>query len=304
MLSDELARVTAELGTTALDAEVLAGGFSHQTFLLTTTDGRVVVRLGGADHGIEAAVMAVARRYVPVPRVLMVTGTAMVLEFVTGTPLSAVLADAPAPHELGTEVGRVAAAISSAPFDHPGFFADAGLGVKQERPWSAQLPGYSAECMDRVPATRLDAGTRAAWADLCAAHAPALAAVDDHARLVHSDLNPKNILVTRTNGEWRVDAVLDWEFSYSGCPYADAANMARFGTDHPGGFLDGFRTAFAGHLPGGVPAADWLYLGRVLDMFAISGLVTEEHLIADRAARVIRRWVADGVPRDTLTSSP
>jgi Ser/Thr protein kinase RdoA (MazF antagonist) len=296
MLSDGLVRVAAELGTTAIDAEVLAGGFSHQTYLLTVTGGRVVVRLGGAGHGVEAAVMAVARRHVPVPRVLKVTDTAMVLEYVTGTPLSEALTGGTALRELGAEVGRVAAAISTVPFDRPGFFADAGLGVEQERPWSAQLPQYSAECMDRVPATRLDAGTRTAWAALCAAHAPALADVDDHARLVHSDMNPKNILVTHTGEGWRVDAVLDWEFSYSGCPYADAANMARFGADYPGDFLDGFRTAFADHLPGGPTAADWLYLGRVLDMFALSGLVTEEHLVADQAARVIRRWVADGVP--------
>ncbi|MGB3438258.1 MAG: phosphotransferase [Actinophytocola sp.] len=160
----------------------------------------------------------------------------------------------------------------------------------------AKLSQAETECMDRVPSTRLDTATRKAWADLCAAHAPALADVDDHARLVHSDLNPKNILVTRTGRGWRVDAVLDWEFSYSGCPYADAANMTRFGADYPNDFLDGFRAAFADNLPGDLTAEDWLYLGRVLDMFALSSLATEEHPIADQAAREILRWVADGLP--------
>jgi Ser/Thr protein kinase RdoA (MazF antagonist) len=300
MLSDELGQVAAAFDATVIGAEVLAGGFSHQTFLLTLTDGRVVVRLGGPDHGVEAAVMAVARRYVPVPRVLKVVGSgaraAMVLEYVAGTPLSQVLADGTGLRGLGAEVGRIAAAISSATFDRPGFFADAELSVKPERPWSQQLPEFSAECMDRVPSTRLDTVTRKAWADLCAAHAPALADVDDHARLVHSDLNPKNILVTRTGRGWRVDAVLDWEFSYSGCPYADAANMTRFGTSYPNDFLDGFRAAFADNLPGDLTTEDWLHLGRVLDMFALSSLATEEHPIADQAAQEIRRWVADGLP--------
>lgn len=300
MLSDELGRVAAELGSEAVGAEVLAGGFSHQTYLLTLTDRQVVVRLGGPGHDVEAAVMAVAHRYVPVPRILKVVGSsarsAMVLEYVAGTPLSQVLADGTELRELGVEVGRVAAAVSSATFDRPGFFADAELSVKPERSWSQQLPGFGAECMDRVPSARLDTVTRDAWADLCAAHAPALVAVDDHTHLVHSDLNPKNILVTRASTGWRVDAVLDWEFGYSGCPYADAANMTRFGADYPDDFLDGFRAAFVDHLPAGLSSEDWLYLGRVLDMFALSSLVTEAHPVADQAAREIRRWVAHGVP--------
>jgi len=45
-------------------------------------------------------------------------------------------------------------------------------------------------------------------------------------------------------------------------------------------------------------AEDWDYLGRVLDMFALSDLVTRPagHAVADQAARQIRLWVASGVP--------
>lgn len=311
-MSDELRQVAAALGDTAVGARVLAGGFSHETSVLSLTGGRVVVRLGGADHAIETAVMAAARRHVPVPRVLKVLPTvsagssarsAMVLEHVAGTPLSQVLEDAGGGMELGrlgAEVGRAAACLSSVTFDRPGFFTDAHLNVTPERrPWSQQLPAFAADCVAAAPATRLDVATRQAWADLCAAHAPALASVDDHARLVHSDLNPKNILVTRTRRAWRVDAILDWEFSFSGCPYADAANMMRFGAGYPTDFLDGFRAAFVDHVPTDLRSGeDWLYLGRVMDMFALSDLITrpEGHAIAEQAARELRRWVADGVP--------
>jgi aminoglycoside phosphotransferase (APT) family kinase protein len=312
MLSDELRQVAEALGGAAVGARVLAGGFSHETSLLTLIGGQVVVRLGGPDHAVETAVMAVARRHVPVPQVLKVLTTtsagsiarsAMMLEYVAATPLSQVLEEAGAGGtelgRLGAEVGRVAACISSATFDHPGFFADEHLGVTPQRPWSQQLPEFVAECMAATPDARLDTVTRKAWADLCAIHAPALVSVDGHARLVHSDLNPKNILVTRTGRGWRVDAILDWEFSFSGCPYADAANMARFDADYPGDFLDGFHVAFADHMAADLTSgADWRYLGRVLDMFALSDLVTRPvgHPIADQAAQVLRRWVTDGVP--------
>jgi Ser/Thr protein kinase RdoA (MazF antagonist) len=314
MRTEEKQTIAAALGSEVLTTATLAGGFSHETSLVTLADGRVVARLGGPDPPIEAAVMAVARERVPVPRVLLVlpegaagegTRPMMVVEYVTGTLLSQVLAagafDRAALAGLGAEVGRVIAGIGAVTFDRPGFFAGPDLAaVPMEQPWSQQLAGFAATCMAGTSDERLDPATRRAWAQLCAAHAPALAGVDDHARLVHADVNPKNILVTRVGGGWRVDAVLDWEFGFSGCVYGDAANMARFGADYPVPFLDGFRNAFAEHQPAGAPIAeDWGYLGRVLDMFALSDLVTRPagNPVADQAAEQIRRWVAAGVPR-------
>lgn len=304
----ELAAVGAALGGEVVTAQPLAGGFSHETWLVTLDDGPVVVRLGGPGPEIEAAVMAAARAYVPVPEVLLVlpagaTGAgsrpAMVVEYVTGALLSRVLdglgpSDRPACRELGAEVGRVVAGIGAVACPRPGFFTDARLTVPPERPWSRQLPEVAEACMAAVPAGRIDAAVRRDWVALCEEHAPSLERVDHLARLVHADINPKNILVSRAGANWRVDAVLDWEFSYSGCPYGDAANMLRFGHTYPDGFLDGFRHGFVSGQPAPPPAEDWEYLGRVLDLFALSDLVTRPpgHEIADAAAEVVRRWVA------------
>jgi aminoglycoside phosphotransferase (APT) family kinase protein len=300
----EIHGIAAELGGSVVGTSTLAGGFSHETCLLTLTDRQVVVRLGGAAPAVEAAVMAAARPYVPVPQVLLVTppGTtgarsAMVLEYVTGTLLSQVLSqDEASLGDLGAAVGRAVARIGAVTFQRRGFFADEHLSVHEERPWSRQLPEVAETCMAATPEDRLDREARRAWVDLCATHAPALTRVDDHTRLVHADINPKNILVTRTGTDWRVDAVLDWEFAYSGCPYGDAANMARFGAGYPARFLDGFRSAFADHRPAGLALAeDWEYLGRVLDMFALSDLVTRPagHPVADQAAERIRRLLVE-----------
>lgn len=306
----EIDAIAAALGQKVTASRTLAGGFSHETCLLTVPGDELVARLGGGDPAVEAAVMATARLHVPVPRVLTVvpptgrgTRPAMILEHVAGTPLSEVLAaqkpGGKAMRDLGAEVGRVVAAVGAAAFERPGFFAGEKLTVGEQPPWSQQLAEMAASCMDDTPAGRLDPATRKAWSGLCAAHAPALASIDGQARLVHADANPKNILVTRLRGGWRVDAVLDWEFSFSGCPYADAANMVRFGDGYPAGYADGFLAGFAGNQPDGAPLpGDWLYLGRVFDMFALSDLVTrpEPHPVADQAAAGIRRWVREGVP--------
>ncbi len=263
MRAGEIDAIAAALGAAVAEVRPLAGGFSHETCLLTLAGGdRVVVRLGGPDPAIEAAVMARARAQVPVPAVLRVVPAAsegvraaMVLEYVAGTPLSDVLAaggDGMA--ALGAEVGRVIAGIGAVTFGRPGFFGDRDLGVREMPPWSRQLAEFAAKCMDAVPEERLDPGARRAWARLCAAHAPALAAVDGQARLVHADVNPKNILVTRARGGWRVDAVLDWEFSFSGCPYADAANMTRFAATIPPASPRASAPDSPGTSPPGCPA--------------------------------------------------
>jgi aminoglycoside phosphotransferase (APT) family kinase protein len=307
MHTDEVNELAAALGQEVVATRKLAGGFSHETCLLTLADGPVVARLGGQDPAIEAAVMTAARGWVPVPEVLLLLPAvgkqgrpAMVISHVAGTPLSDVLAHRSSDLAgLGAEVGRVTAAISAVCFERPGFFLDAKLSLRAQPSWSRQLPEFAESCMSATPPGRLDEPARRAWAALCATHAPELERIDDQARLAHADLNPKNILVTHAEDGWRVDAVLDWEFSYSSSPYGDAANMARFADDYPAPFLAGFLESFGAHQPTDLPPPpDWLYLGRLLDMFALSDLVTRSigHPIADRAAAQIRRWLATGIP--------
>ncbi len=315
MRIEELQGVATALGDKVVATSVLAGGFSHETCLLTLADGQVVARFGGTDPVIEAGVMAAARRHVPVPDVLLVMPRggeherpAMVIEYVNGVVLSGVLAQGDLGRseaaELGAEVGRVVAGVAAVEFDRRGFFLDGDLTVKEEQPWSQQLVEFAESCMAVAPESRLDRVTGRAWVRLCEASASALESVDGHTRLVHADINPKNILVSRAGRGWRVDALLDWEFSYSGCPYGDAANMARFGADYPEGFLDGFRVGFAEHQPADLPLDEsWAYVGRVLDMFALSDLVTRPvgHAVADKAAEQIRLWVRHGVPDRPLS---
>jgi aminoglycoside phosphotransferase (APT) family kinase protein len=309
--TEEIAAIAAALGRTVTGIWTLAGGYSHETCLLELEGDRVVARLGGTDPGIEAAVMSAAREHVPVPDVLRVVPAAadgasrpaMLVEYVNGTPLDHVLADGGADMgKLGAVVGEAFGGIGAVAFDRPGFFTGPGLAVGDMPPWSEQLPEMAVNCMAATPESRMDPGTRQAWIALCTAHAPSLVSVDNQARLVHADANPKNVLVSRAAaaaGGWQVDAVLDWEFSFSGCPYADYANMTRFGGSYPGEFTDGFRAGFAARSPEGMESdRDWVYLGRVMDMFALSDLAArpEGHPVADQAAAEIRRWITEGVP--------
>jgi hypothetical protein len=77
MRTGEVGALEAALGSAVVEVRRLAGGFSHETCLVTLAGGElVVVRLGGPDPAIEAAVMARARALVPVPEVLFVVPAA------------------------------------------------------------------------------------------------------------------------------------------------------------------------------------------------------------------------------------
>jgi hypothetical protein len=135
MRSEEIDRIAAALGRKVIESRTLAGGFSHETCLLTLDDGQVVARFGGGNPVVEAAVMRAVARVVPVPEVLLVQertdrGTpdhdgprpaggrgegelrpALALDFVAGTPLSDVIDSGQADAALGAEVGRIMAAV-------------------------------------------------------------------------------------------------------------------------------------------------------------------------------------------------
>lgn len=315
MTPAEIGAVEAVLGERVLAWRNLAGGYSHETCALGLASGRAVVRLGGGAPAIEAAVMRRAGNHVPVPRVRVVQESYdsverafMVIDHAEGRVLSELIDADALPyadlHALGREVARTAHGIGAVEIaSAPGFFTDATLHVRPERPWSQQLADVAAECMAATPGDRLDPAARDAWVELCAAHAPSLAEIDAQARLVHSDFNPKNILATRTDDGWHVAAMLDWEFAYAGCPFADAGNMLRQASDHPCAYVEGFVAGYGELVAAGI---DWEYLGAVIDMFALSDLVTRPlgHPIADQAAERIRGLIADGLDRSCMRTDP
>ncbi len=51
--------------------------------------------------------------------------------------------------------------------------------------------------------------------------------------LVHADFDPANILVQHIQGKWKISAILDWEFAFSGSTLCDMANMLRYAHHMP-----------------------------------------------------------------------
>ena len=302
------------------DLTPLAGGWSGQTFLAETAGERSVVRIyppgrrGDAAPEIDAAVLHLVRGLVPVPDVLEVRRGAadrpglLVTSYLPGERGDLLLAtlDDDGLADLGARLGHLVADLAGMPMPRAGMFVDADLTLG-DFGLADGLPGF----VDGHAAALSDRGWDAGpLSDLRTLAGQAQAALDTVPRacLVHSDLNPKNLLV---DAESRlVTALLDWEFAHAGHPFTDLGNLLRFDR-HPayvGAVLDAWCER-----RGSSPSAG-LDLARAADLWALVDLAARagDNPVADRAAALLRAiatsgdlhavasgvagWTADGRP--------
>lgn len=248
--------------------EPLAGGWSGETFL-ATQDGRsgtaagnqVVVRYFAdarhAEHAasVQAALLARVRDLLPVPAVHQAyDGDAtlpglLVTELVAGERGDLVLARltgsgaeprrrAGALRTMGRGLGRIAGALAAVPMPRTGMFADATLRIE---PFHLGLPDWVDTHAPRLAETGWSDGALGALRAVAERAARELDGAP--ACLVHSDLNPKNVLVDPVTLE--VTGVLDWEFAHAGHPATDLGNLLRFDREpaYVEGVLDGYLAA-------------------------------------------------------------
>jgi aminoglycoside phosphotransferase (APT) family kinase protein len=309
------ARRLAEIATgrRALGHEVLAGGFRHMMVRITCDhDRQVVVRLRPAQStgvAVEAAVLARAAGAVPVPRVLLSDPggaragvSALVLSHVTGVRADEVLSRAPVTevHQIGELLGATAARLRQVRFDRPGLFADATLRTSgTDGSLSRLVMSLVDEGLAAVPDDVLPRSLRGAWRTLVAASAQDVDALGDHATLVHSDFNPKNVLLRRRGGAWDVAALVDWEFAFAGPALVDLGNLQRFAHQRPKGYATAIGRGFS--RAGGQLPPHWRRVAATLDAMALAEMLGSAHAAPLRhdIVDVITRAVA----RATLVST-
>ncbi len=256
----------------------LEGGYSGETFLVGDDPAdQVVLRIyrRNPDRAVvDASLLRLVRGILPVPEVIEVRPARgdepalLVTEKLHGVPLDALLRAAPRGvdwEEIGLDLGFVLARLSGIPFLQPGMFSGPELTVSQ-----LDMPTDLRQFAQQFR----DSGRLAAWQDRdfdalldlidTAEDITADAAAECEGRtvLVHSDFNPKNILVDPESSE--ISALLDWEFAFAGAPYTDYGNLTRFDRDDriTGAALE----AFVNQAPG-VRYAD--ERGRAADVWAL-----------------------------------
>jgi aminoglycoside phosphotransferase (APT) family kinase protein len=273
----------------------LAGGWSGQTFLAEAGGERSVVRIyaepglrGDAAAEVDAALLRLVRGIVPVADVLEVRRPRgedpglLVTSYVEGTRGDELLPDLdPAGRRsAGAALGSLLADLGGMPFLAPGWFADADLSV---RPFSELgLPDGLPEYLDTLE-LRVPENERRSLRHRCV---DAQAMLDTVGRvcLVHSDFNPKNLLLDPSDGSVR--ALLDWEFAHAGHPFSDLGNLLRFERDQA--LVDAVLGAYADRRGGTSRQAR--AMAEAADLWALLDLASRagDNPVADRALAKVR----------------
>jgi Ser/Thr protein kinase RdoA (MazF antagonist) len=196
---------------------------------------------------IEQKIGALLKDKVPVPQIYYIGDHEgyrfAIADFIYGIPLRDLLLGS-VPHDISAimhQVGATLGQIHSIKFPIAGFF-DKELHAKNPHSDNG-LNDYALNCLTNPQVQKyLSAET--------------LNAIERFLKdipkydcglisLVHADFDPANIIVAQIEGNWKVAAILDWEFAYAGCYLNDIANMLRYSHQMPllfsAAFLDGFK---------------------------------------------------------------
>jgi len=185
--------------------------------------------------------------------------------------------------KVGAQLGELLARLSGMPFLTFGMFRDGELAIE---PFGmGDLERYVAG-LDLGLSPEQSEG----FAGVIAEAEDVLADGVDRVCLVHSDFNPKNLLVDPATA--RITGLIDWEFAHAGSPYTDLGNLFRFCVDPvlAGAVLSVLRGS---GLALGEPLVD---LGRAADLWALLDLAARsaEHEVAAAAHRLASRMADTG----------
>jgi len=221
----------------AASAVPLTGGYGGETYAVSAAGEDAVLRLY-VRHPDRAAVdvslMRLVRGLLPVPRVLDAMPEPagdgappyVLTERLPGINLQTYLDTAgdKERQKVGEQLGDLLVRLSGMPFLTFGEFVGRDLviesfgmgGLTQWLDAHVQAMGLTRDQLDSLHSV------------LVGAEELADSGVD-RVCLVHSDFNPKNLLVDPDTAE--ITGLIDWEFAHAGSPYTDLGNLLRFCTD-------------------------------------------------------------------------
>ena len=136
------------------------------------------------------------------------------------------------------ELGRLLAQMQDFQFPSSGFF-DTNLQILSPLTSQAYLSFYKS-CLEHQNTQHvLGHETISKLQKSLDLYATLLPDAREHS-LVHGDFSPENILVSKIDGVWKLFAILDWEFAFSGSGLTDVANMLRYSHEMPDIYEESF----------------------------------------------------------------
>ena len=291
---------------------IISGGLSNTNIRLDI-DGQAapaLLRIYVRDPVQAAKEWALLQRLapaVPVPRLLYTAPAGGLLpypyaitDWVQGERLEIVLEDkleAPTLRQMMRDIGKVLAHIHAIRFDAAGFFDNNLTVAVPISIGAAGLIDYLDEQLggDTPGRDRLGAALADRVLDFAAREGALLDSWREPPSLTHGDFGGSNILMCPVDDGvddgWRVAAILDWEFAFSGSPFFDLGNLLRPPLGARSEAADAVETGYR-EAGGELPTA-WRQMTQLVELISWAEFLSRPnlgpHLTAD--ARVAMRRV-------------
>lgn len=221
----------------AASAVPLTGGYGGETYAVSAAGEDAVLRLYVREPSraaVDVALLRLVRGLLPVPRVLDAMPEAaaegappyVLTERLPGINLDVYLETAgdAERRKVGEQLGELLARLNGMPFLRFGEFVGPDLELR-----SFGVGGLDAWLDQYVDALGLGPEQVGRLRGVVDQAEELYETGVERFCLVHSDFNPKNLLVDPETAE--ITGLIDWEFAHAGSPYADLGNLLRFCTD-------------------------------------------------------------------------
>ncbi|MGB4192055.1 MAG: aminoglycoside phosphotransferase family protein [Rickettsiales bacterium] len=228
-------------------SQIIAGGCANLNvkIQLENEESPLILRIHLRDKKsaiLERNIGNLLKNDLPAPQILYIGNIDnycfSISQFMPGIPLRDLLLSK-TPYnleEIMYEVGRYLSKIAAHKFSKTGFF-DENLEIIEELGGDS-LKEFSLSCLEHQQVQKYLGHEMIIKIKSLLNSLPPLETKD--ANLVHADFDPANILVAEVDGKWKISAILDWEFAYSGSWLNDVANMLRYAHKMPDGFKNSF----------------------------------------------------------------
>jgi len=250
---EEIKEAVANYTSERVDSyEPLSQGCVNSNYKITLSNGiDLVLRVYMQESGYlarEAHIHALIQDKVPVARFLhlneekrIIPYPFAIMEYKEGILFRDLIlaGDQEAIASCAYQTGQILTRISSYHFEKAGFFED-DLKVKpfkKDQTFSRYLRSLLLKPrLKEVLGKSLVHDLQT----LIEVNDQTLLDLSQHATLTHADYDPANILVKKENNEWKISAILDWEFAFSSTVYLDMGLMLRFAHKLPPSFQMSF----------------------------------------------------------------
>lgn len=285
---------------------LLSNGCANTHYKVTFKNSRppVVIRIYLRDQSAarrEMAIQKLVADKIPVPQIYYTDDECVIYplsyaitEWVNGVLMRGLILekDETAIRESVYAAGVYLNELRQIKFAQAGFFTE-DLCIRPFAPEEAYLPYTLNLLQDTTVQQTLGAALKASVTNLITTQANILTE-ENEANLTHCDYDPANILINLEKGQWKIAAILDWEFASAATYLLDIGQMLRYAHRLPIYYENSFIAGIVEH---GTPLpANWKKQAKLMDLLCLLQLLqANPSSVRPKACRDVISLIADTV---------